>query len=325
MVSFCESVISGFHKITYLIIADKRRKMSTFGGINQSLKSMKRFVTYICVFMVCLVCGANEITIHPQFAVGDTLKYRTTAKVIMYHGRDSLVSVTKLLPTIFVEAKNNKGFVLRTTNKLEAFEIECTDSESKGQLPDRTEELTDFVASRILQIQLDADCRPDTILNMEAVKESVLNSYIKMLERELGTEIDVNEAPFVIGAVSDICKQKHLIEEQFGNIPYFNFIGIPLKSGKIPVSMVLTDKLQATCHGLKDLKMEFAEGGSDMECSTDETDGFYSISIKGKKGNSEVAGNFLFADGILEHGYLSVRAENETGKITSIFTIEPAD
>ena len=299
--------------------------MSTFGGVNQSLKSMKRFVTYICVLMACLVCGAKEITIRPQFAVGDTLKYRTTAKMIMYHGSDSLVSVTKLLPTIFVEAKNNKGFVLRTTNRLEAFEIECTDPESKGQLPDRTEELTDFVASRILQIQLDADCRPDTILNMEAVKESVLNSYVKMLERELGTEIDVNEAPFVIGAVSGICNQKHLIEEQFGNIPYFNFIGIPLKSGKIPVSMVLTDKLRATCHGLKDLKMEVAEGGSDMECSTDETDGFYSISIKGKKGNSEVDGNFLFADGILAHGLLSVKAENETGKITSIFCIVPAD
>ena len=193
--------------------------MCNFGVVNQSSKSMKRFITYICVLMACLVCGAKEITIRPQFAVGDTLKYRTTAKVIMYHGSDSLVSVTKLLPTLFVEAKNNKGFVLRTTNKLEAFEIECTDPKSNGQLPDRTEELNDFVASRILQIQLNADCRPDTILNMEEVKESVLNAYVKMLERELGMEIDVNEAPFVIGAVSDICNQKHLIEEQFGNIP----------------------------------------------------------------------------------------------------------
>ena len=296
-----------------------------FGVANQSSKPMKRFVTYICVLMACLVCCAKEITISPQFSVGDTLKYRTTAKVIMYHGSDSLVTVTKLLPTIFVEAKNNKGFLLRTINKLEAFEIECTDPESKGLLPDRTEELNDFVASRILQIQLDTDCRPDTILNMEEVKESVLNAYVKMLERELGTEIDVNEAPFVIGAVSDICNQKHLIEEQFGNIPYFNFIGIPLKSGKIPASMVLTDKLQTMCHGLKDLKMDVAEGSCDMECSTDETDGFYSIKVKGKKGNTEVVGQFLFADGIIAHGFLNVRAEDETGKITSIFNIEPAD
>lgn len=243
----------------------------------------------------------------------------------MYHGSDTLVSVTKLLPTIFVDAQNNKGFVLRTTNKLEAFEIECTAPESKGLLPDRTEELNDFVASRILQIQLDADCRPDTILNMEEVKESVLNAYVKMLERELGAETDVNEAPFVIGAVSDICNQKHLIEEQFGNIPYFNFIGIPLKSGKIPVSMVLTEKLQMMCHGLKDLKMDIAQSGGDMECSIDETDGFYSIKVNGKKGKAEVVGQFLFADGILEHGYLSVRAENETGTITSIFNIEPAN
>ena len=286
---------------------------------------MKRFVTYICLLMACLVCVAKDITIRPQFTVGDTLKYRATAKVIMYHGKDSLVSVTKLLPTIFVEAKNEKGFVLRTTNKLEAFEIECTDPKSNGQLPDRTEELNDFVASRILQIQLNADCRPDTILNMEEVKESVLNAYVKMLERELGTEIDVNEAPFIIGAVSDICNQKHLIEEQFGNIPYFNFIGIPLKSGKIPTSMVLTDKLQATCHGLNDLKMIVAQLGGDMENSTDATDGFYSIKVYGKKGKTEVDGNFLFANGILEHGLLCVKAENEAGKLTSIFSIEPAD
>lgn len=277
------------------------------------------------MLMACLVCGAKEITIRPQFAVGDTLKYRTTAKVIMYHGSDSLVSVTKLLPTIFVEAKNNKGFVLRTTNKLEAFEIECTDPKSNGQLPDRTEELNDFVASRILQIQLNADCRPDTILNMEEVKESVMNAYKRMLERELGTEIDANENPFLTSAVSEICNQKHLIEEQFGNVPYFNFIGIPLKSGKIPTSMVLTNKLQATCHGLNDLKMIVAQLGGDMENSTDATDGFYSIKVYGKKGKTEVDGNFLFANGILEHGLLCVKAENEAGKLTSIFSIEPAD
>lgn len=285
---------------------------------------MKRLVTYICVLMACLVCGAKEITIRPQFAVGETLKYRTTAKVIMYHGSDSLVSVTKLLPTIFVEAKNNKGFVLRTNNKLEAFEIKCTDPESKGLLPDRTEELNDFVASRILQIQLDVNCRPDTILNMEEVKESVLNAYVTMLERELGSEIDVNEAPFVIGAVSNICKQNHLIEEQFGNVPYFSFIGIPLKSGKIPSSMVLTDKLQAMCPGLMDLKIDVAQSGGDMESSIDETDGFYSIKVNGKKGKAEVLGEFIFTGGILEHGLLCVNTETATGKITSIFSIERA-
>lgn len=161
---------------------------------------------------------------------------------------------------------------------------------------------------------------------MEEVKKSVLNAYIKMLEREAGMEIDVNEAaPFVIGAVSDICNQNHLIEEQFGNIPYFNFTGIPLKTGKIPVSMVLTDKLQIMCHGLKDLKMEVAQGGVDMECGTDETDGFYSIRIKGKKGNTEVDGNFLFARGILTHGLLLVKTESGTEKLTSIFNIEPTD
>ena len=71
--------------------------------------------------------------------------------------------------------------------------------------------------------------------------------------------------------------------------------------------------------------MDVAEGGGDMECSINETNGFYSISIKGKKGNSKVEGRFLFAGGILDYGLLSVKSENETGKITSIFNIEPAD
>lgn len=286
---------------------------------------MKRFVTYICLLMACLVCVAKDITIRPQFTVGDTLKYRATAKVKMYHGKDSLVSVTKLLPTIFVEAKNEKGFVLRTTNKLEAFEIECTDPASEGQLPDRTEEVNEFVASRILQFQLDVDCRPDTILNMEEVKESVMNAYKRMLERELGTEIDANENPFLTSAVSEICNQKHLIEEQFGNVPYFNFIGIPLKSGKIPTSMVLTNKLQATCHGLNDLKMDVAQFDSDKERGTEEFEGLYHIKTNGKKGNTEVLGDFLYKSGILINGLLCVKAETDTGKITSIFSIEPAD
>lgn len=277
------------------------------------------------MLMTCLVCGAKEITISPQFTVGDTLKYRATTKVIMYHGSDTLVSVTKLIPTILVEAKNDKGFVLRTTNKLETFEVECTDSELEGQLPDRTEELNEFVASRILQIQLDADCRPDTILNMEEVKESVLKSYVKILERELNTEIDVNEAPFVIGAVSNICNQNHLIEEQFGNIPYFNFIGIPLKSGKIPTSMVLTDKLQVTCHELKDLNMDVAQFDSDEEQGTEEFEGLYHIKTDGNKGKTEVHGDFLYRSGILINGLLCIKTENDTGKLTSIFSIEPAD
>lgn len=275
--------------------------------------------------MACLVCGAKDITIRPQFTVGDTLKYRATAKVIMYHGKDSLVSVTKLLPTILIEAKNDKGFVLRTANKLETFEIECTDPASEGQLPDRTEELNEFVASRILQIQLDADCRPDTILNMEEVKESVMNAYKRMLERELGTEIDANENPFLTSAVSEICNQKHLIEEQFGNVPYFNFIGIPLKSGKIPTSMVLTDKLQATCHGLKDLKIEVVPFDSDEEQGTEEFEGLYHIKTDGKKGKTEVHGDFLYRAGILTDGLLCVKTENEAGKLTSIFSLEPAD
>lgn len=286
---------------------------------------MKKSTLILLFLMVSSICKAEGVTIVPQFNIGDTLRYRATTQIIMHHENDSLISVTKLLPSIFIEDKNDEGFVIRTTNKLETFEIECSDPESKGKHPDRTEELNNFVASRILKIQLDEDCRPDSILNMNEVKDSVMNAYKKMLERELGTEIDANDNPFLISAVRDICNQNHLIEEQFGNIPYFNFIGIPLKSGKIPVSMVLTDKLQRMCYGLKDLKMEVVQCDGDMECSTDETDGFYSIKVKGQKGKIEVGGNFLFASGILEHGLLWVKTESDTEKIKSIFTISPAN
>lgn len=230
-----------------------------------------------------LLCMAKEITIIPKFAVGDTLRYRTTAQVIMHHGNDSLVSLTKLLPQLIVESRNNKGFIIRTTNSLESFDITCTDPESEGLLPDKTDELNDFVASVKLRIQLDAVGRPDSILNIDEVKETMLEAYIKMFKKEQGIDIEnsdeweIDTKPFLVSAVDMICAPKHLIEQQFGNLPYFNFLGIPLKPGKIPASMILTDELQALLPEIEELKMDVRQLINTTELNLSEEDGFYVI------------------------------------------------
>ena len=74
---------------------------------------------YICLLMTCFMCGAKGITIIPQFAVGDTIRYRATTSLVVYHENDSLVSTTKMLPTLIVDEKNDKGFVITTINRLE--------------------------------------------------------------------------------------------------------------------------------------------------------------------------------------------------------------
>lgn len=275
-----------------------------------------------------LLCMAKEITIIPKFAVGDTLRYRTTAQVIMHHGNDSLVSLTKLLPQLIVESRNDNGFIISTINSLEAFEITCTDPESEGQLPDKTEELNDFVASTELRIQLDSAGRPDSILNIDEVKDAMLEAYIKMFKKEQGIEIEnsnewvVDTKPLLVIAVDKICTPKHLIEQQFGNLPYFNFLGIPLKSGKIPASMVLTDELQMMLPGIEELKMDVKQLVNTTELNLSEEDGFYVIRVKGKKRKTKVDGELLYAGGILNHGYVSVKQESDTEKLITNFIID---
>lgn len=289
---------------------------------------MRRLSTIICLFALGLLCMAKEITIIPKFAVGDTLRYRTTAQVILHHGNDSLVSLTKLLPQLIVESRNDNGFIINTTNSLEAFEITCTDPESEGLLPDKTDELNDFVASVELRIQLDSVGRPDSILNIDEVKDAMLEAYIKMFQKEQGIDIEnsnewvVDTKPLLVIAVDKICTPKHLIEQQFGNLPYFNFLGIPLKSGKIPASMVLTDELQAMIPAIEDLKMDVRQLVNTTELNLSEEDGFYVIRIKGKKRKTEVEGELLYAGGILNHGYVSVKQESDTEKLITNFIID---
>lgn len=288
---------------------------------------MRRLSIIICLFAMGLLCMAKEITIIPKFAVGDTLRYRTTAQVIMHHGNDSLVSLTKLLPQLIVESRNTKGFVIRTTNSLESFDIACTDPESEGLLPDKTEELNDFVASVELRIQLDSVGRPDSILNIDEVKKAMQDAYIKMFKKEQGIDIEnsdeweIDTKPFLVSAIDMICAPKHLIEQQFGNLPYFNFLGIPLKPGKIPASMILTDELQVMLPEIEDLKMDVRQLVNTTELNLSEEDG-YVIRVKGKKRKTEVEGELLYAGGILNHGYLSVKQESDADKLITNFIID---
>ena len=249
----------------------------------------------------------------------------------MYHEKDSLFSTTKLLPEIVVEDRNNDGFVIKTTNRLESFHIDCSDPESEGQLPDKTEELNDFVASVVLKMQLDAGCRPDSILNMDEVKDAMLNAFVKMFAKEQGIDVEnsaewrMDTKNLMTAAINMICTPRHLIEEQFGNIPYFNFIGIPLESGKIPASMVLTDELQAMCPGLTDLEMEIRQLVNTIELNLAEEDGFYVIRLRGKEGKSEMESELLYAGGILNHGFLSVKIQSDTERLISNFIIDAID
>lgn len=280
--------------------------------------------------MTCFICRAKEITIIPQFTLGDTIRYRATTSLVMYHGKDSLVSITKLLPTLIVDEKNDKGFVITTNNRLEDFSVECSDPEAGETLKsfDKSDILNDVTAAIVLRIQLGTDSRPDSILNMNAVKERITDAFINMSAKQQGIDESNREEweketrPLLVGAVDMIYTPTHLIEQQFGNLPYFNFTGIPLKSGKIPTSMIITGDLLKMCHGLKELNMEINHFDDDIEHSIESDDGMYSIRIHGKKDKLEIEGLLLYADGILSHGILSVKSTSDTERLITCFIID---
>ena len=180
-----------------------------------------------------------------------------------------------------------------------------------------------FVAAIVLKIQLGADCRPDSILNMNAVRERITEAYINMFAKQ--QEVDEsnrakweNETrPLLVGAVDMICTPAHLIEQQFGNLPYFNLTGIPLKSGKIPTLMIITGDLMKMCQGLKELDMEITPLDSNMESSISADDGMYSIIIRGKKDKLDGEGMLLYSGGIMAHGILTVKMESDTERLVT--------
>lgn len=292
--------------------------------------SMRIIALYVCLLMTCFICGAKETTIMPQFTVGDTIGYRATTSLVIYHGKDSLVSTAKLLPTLIVNEKNDKGFVITTNNRLEDFSIECSDPEAIETLKsfDKSDMLNDFVAAIVLKIQLGVDCRPDSILNMNAVREriteAVINMFLKQqkVDESNRAEWENDTRPLLVGAVDMICTPAHLIEQQFGNLPYFNLTGIPLKSGKIPTSMIVTGDILNMCHGLKELDMEITPLDSNMESGISANDGMYSIRISGKKDKLEVEGLLLYSGGIMTHGILTVKMDSDSERLVTTYALD---
>ena len=292
--------------------------------------SMRTIALYVCLLMTCFMCGAREITIMPQFKVGDTIRYRATTSLVMYHGEDSLVSTAKLLPTLIVNEKNDRGFVITTDNRLEDFSVECSDPKAGETLKsfDKSDILNDFVASIVLKIQLGADCRPDSILNMNAVRERITEAVINMFLKQQGVdesnraEWENDTRPLLVGAVDMICTPAHLIGQQFGNLPYFNLTGIPLKSGKIPTSMIVTGDILNMCHGLKELDMEITSLDSNMESGISANDGMYSIRISGKTDKLDVEGLLLYSGGIMAHGILTVKMDSDSERLVTTYAID---
>lgn len=292
--------------------------------------SMRIIALYVCLLMTCFICGARETTIMPQFTVGDTIGYRATTSLVLYHGKDSLVSTAKLLPTLIVNEKNDKGFVITTNNRLEDFSIECSEPEAVETLKsfDKSDMLNDFVAAIVLKIQLGVDCRPDSILNMNAVREriteAVINMFLKQqkVDESNRAESENDTRPLLVGAVDMICTPAHLIEQQFGNLPYFNLTGIPLKSGKIPTSMIVTGDILNMCHGLKELDMEITPLDSNMESGISANDGMYSIRISGKKDKLEVEGLLLYSGGIMTHGILTVKMDSDSERLVTTYALD---
>ena len=291
---------------------------------------MRTIALYVCLLMTCFMCGAREITIMPQFTVGDTIGYRATTSLVIYHGEDSLVSTAKLLPTLIVNEKNDRGFVITTDNRLEDFSVECSDPEAGETLKsfDKSDMLNDFVASIVLKIQLGADCRPDSILNMNAVRERITEAVINMFLKQHGVdesnraEWENDTRPLLVGAVDMICTPAHLIGQQFGNLPYFNLTGIPLKSGKIPTSMIVTGDILNMCHGLKELDMEITPLDSNMESGISANDGMYSIRISGKKDKLDVEGLLLYSVGIMTHGILTVKMDSDIERLVTTYALD---
>ena len=104
--------------------------------------------------------------------------------------------------------------------------------------------------------------------------------------------------------------------------PYFNFTGIPLKSGKIPASKVLAGDLLKMCHGVNELNMEITPLDSNMEAGISTDDEIYSISIRGKEGKIEIEGLLLYGAGIMNHGILTAKTESDSGCMLITYIID---
>lgn len=146
-----------------------------------------------------------------------------------------------------------------------------------------------------------------------------------MAAKELGPDTANTDTWKVTQALLELSvetkyNQEKLIARQFDNIPYFNFIGTPLESGKIPASMVLCDELNKFCFGTTELNKEISPAPK-----KDRTDA-YVIKINGKKDNSIISCEFLFINGLHqrpdEPWPPSVYTEVDRANIASTFHLE---
>lgn len=289
---------------------------------------MKCFVSCGLFIMAFFAGNAQAITITPRFVVGDTIRYRTTATVRMYHEQDSMLSITKMLPEVIVSDSTDVGIVLQMKNKLESFDMDCSVPESEGMLPDKSDELTDFVANMALRIQLDAAGRPDTILNMDEVRNQMLRAYINLISKTQGIDVEsdaewnMDTKPLLVAAINTVCTPKHLIAEQFGNVPYFDFMGIPLDSGQIPASMVLTEDLLHMCQGLVNLDMTVRQIVNTEQLNIGEDAACYVIEVAGDNDTAEANGKWIYFNGILNYGFLSVMIESDIERLSTVYVID---
>lgn len=94
------------------------------------------------------------------------------------------------------------------------------------------------------------------------------------------------------------------------------------ETGKNPGIDDSANELQAMLPAIEDLKMDVRQLVNTTELNLSEEDGFYVIRVKGKKRKTEVEGELLYAGGILNHGYLSVKQESDAGKLITNFIID---
>lgn len=226
---------------------------------------MNRLTSLFIFIAMFLACAAKEITIIPQFEQGEILKYRTMSQFRSYEGKDTIISTTKLLPEIMVEQFNDNGVILRTSNRHESSTFEERNPREQGSVYVPDGDLNVLVATRTLWIQLNRDFRPDSVLNLNDVRKEMPNDYIRWITdsqediNEISTEQKMIPDPLDEAYVNSICAPRYLIEQHFSNIPYFNFYGIPLESGKIPASMVLTQDIMGMCSEISELEIEIRQ------------------------------------------------------------------
>lgn len=283
---------------------------------------MKSFYLFFCLSIACLSGLAQEVTIIPQFAVGDTIRYCCTTQVVMHHGKDWMTTTTKMLPTLVVDSRNDDGFVVTTSTKLDSMENKSSNPEAANAMSTfgQTDSMNDYIGAMVLRIQLGADFHPVAVLNIDEVKRQAADAMVNIIAKQQDIDIENNAEwkmdtkPLIEGAVKYMCTPAHLIEEQFGYIPYFEFLGIPLRSGKIAASKVFPGEFQRMFPQGAELDMIVSQSEESSEMNR--------IFISGEAEKWKVEATLLFARGILKDGRLSINEADENSRMELNYILE---